>query len=137
MRCGVLVNTILYNVAAGNRDNGVFPTVKIGRGAYLYHFEFRNVGRSWVTVSIKILVYNNARWKTYVAILVPTVTRIKHNLAVKHHKAKWLAHAFCGVTGVPRKAAVHCANNLALHILVNPVSLVEHCSRLILRCVHL
>ena len=132
----VLVNTVFNDIAAGNGDNGLFPTVKICGRQDLRHFYLRNICRTGITVCIVILVDNNAGGESNLTVLITAVAGIEHDLTVKHHKAERFANAVCGITGIPRKTAVHRADYATVHILVDPVSLVKHGPRLIHRCIH-
>ena len=132
----ILIYAILYDVTARNRNNGLFPTVEVSRGTYLRHFQLRNISRTGISVIIKILVDNYASRKSYVTISVSAVTGIKHDFSVEHHKSKRLTNTLCRITGIPRKATVHNANNFTIHILVYPVSLIKHCGSLIFRSIH-
>ena len=131
-----LVSTVFYNVSAGNRDNGFFPTVKVIGRTNLRHFYFRNVSRSGVSVFIKIFVDNYTGGETDISVVITAVCRVKHDFAVKHHKTERFTEAICGIAGIPGKAAVHYADNFAFHVLVDPVSLIKHGAGLILRGVH-
>ena len=132
----VLICAVFYYISAGNRNNSIFPAIKVGRGANLGHFNLRNVGRSGIAIFIKVLVDNHASRESNIAISIPTVTRVKHDLAIQHHEAERFAYTICRITGIPRQAAVHYTNYLTFHILVNPIGLIEHGASLILGCVH-
>ena len=136
MRGAVLVHTVFNNVSAGDRNNRVFPTVKVRGCADLYHFQLGNVCRSCFTVRIGILVDYNAGGEADIAICVTAVTGIEHDLAIEHHKAQRLTNAIGRISGIPGQAAVHHANDLAFHVVVNPLRLIVHSGSLIHRSVH-
>ena len=137
MRWFALIDTVFYNVSAGNRNNRFFPAIKVCRSSDLRHFNFRNISRSGISVFIKIFVDDYAGRKTNVSIIITAVTRIEHDFAIEHHESKRLTYTICRISGIPGKAAVHNTDNFAFHVLVNPVSLVKHSSGLILRGIHL
>ena len=132
----VLVCAIFDDISARNRNNRIFPAVEICRSTDLRHFYLGDVGRSGVAVCVEVLVNNHASRETDVAVFITTIARVKHDLAVHHHEAERFTHALCRITGVPGQTTVHNTNNFAVHVLVNPVSLVKHCGRLIFRSIH-
>ena len=137
MRNRVLIHTIFYNVSAGNRDNCLFPTVKVSRSADLGHFYLGNIRGSRISVVIKVFIDNYASRESNVTVVIATVTRVEHDFAIHHHESERLSYTVCGIAGIPGQAAVHNADNFAVHILVDPVCLVEHCARLIFGRIHL
>ena len=137
MRSLVLIYSIFYNISAGNRNYCIFPTVKVCGSANLRHFKLGNVSRSRITVFIKILVDNHTSGESDVAVVISAVAGIEHDLAIHHHETERFAYTICRIAGVPGQATIHYTNYFAVHIPVDPVSLVEHRTRLILRRVHL
>ena len=142
-RCGIvfvgsflLIHTVFDNVTAGNRNNRIFPTIKVGRGADLHHFQFGHVSRSRIAVCVNILIDNNASGETDVAVIITAITGIKHDLAVHHHEAERFAYAVCIITGIPGQTAVHRTDYFTFHVLVDPECLVKHGTGLVLGCIH-
>ena len=72
-----LIYPIFYNIAAGTRNNLIFPTVKIRRRKNLRHFNFGNIRRSRITILIKIFVDNQNRREPYVTIFITAICWIE------------------------------------------------------------
>ena len=105
-----LIYTIFYDISAGNRNNLIFPAVKICSRLNLRHLNLGNVCRTRITVFVKILVNNKNRGESYITVRVSTVCRVKENLGIKHNETKRLTYTVCRIIGIPAQAGIHRTN---------------------------
>ena len=126
MLVGVFIHAILHDVAAGTRDNLFFPTVKICSRTNLGHFHLGNIRRSGIAVLIKILVDNQHRGETDIAVSIATVSRIKVDFSIHHDESQRLINAVCCVAGVPAQCGVHGADNITITHLFSDGCLIGH-----------